>query len=170
MRAVLASPKRAVTVSIPVRMDDGNYKVFTGHRVVHNMARGPAKGGIRFHPDVTLDEVRLSPDEIKLKIRPEKGVTYRTEFIATLRETPLDSEPRKDRDEKELPAVTRVYSKDIGKVVATSTDLEASYRITGKEWYVRARVTSSKKHPNPFKKDDVEMAWTQPVVIKEKEK
>jgi glutamate dehydrogenase (NAD(P)+) len=58
LRAVLANPKRAVTVSIPVRMDDGTLRVFTGHRVVHNMARGPAKGGIRFHPDVTLDEVK----------------------------------------------------------------------------------------------------------------
>jgi glutamate dehydrogenase (NAD(P)+) len=58
MRAILSSPKRAITVSIPVRMDDGGYQVFTGHRVVHNMARGPAKGGIRFHPDVTLDEVK----------------------------------------------------------------------------------------------------------------
>jgi glutamate dehydrogenase/leucine dehydrogenase len=58
MRAVLSTPKRAVTVAIPVRMDGGEFRVFTGHRVVHSMARGPAKGGIRFHPDVTLDEVR----------------------------------------------------------------------------------------------------------------
>jgi glutamate dehydrogenase (NAD(P)+) len=58
MRAVLRTPKRCLTVSIPVRMDDGTYKVFIGHRVAHNMARGPAKGGIRFHPDVTLDEVK----------------------------------------------------------------------------------------------------------------
>ncbi len=55
---ILANCKRAITVSIPVRMDDGTYRVFTGHRVAHNMARGPAKGGIRFHPDVTLDEVK----------------------------------------------------------------------------------------------------------------
>jgi glutamate dehydrogenase/leucine dehydrogenase len=58
MRAILSTPKRAVTVSVPVRMDEGSYKVFIGHRVAHNMARGPAKGGIRFHPDVTLDEVK----------------------------------------------------------------------------------------------------------------
>jgi glutamate dehydrogenase (NAD(P)+) len=58
LRAVLATPKRALTVSIPVRMDDGAIRVFTGHRVQHNIARGPAKGGIRFHPDVTLDEVK----------------------------------------------------------------------------------------------------------------
>ncbi len=58
MRAVLRTPKRCLTVSIPVRMDDGTYRVFIGHRVAHNMARGPAKGGIRFHPGVNLDEVK----------------------------------------------------------------------------------------------------------------
>jgi glutamate dehydrogenase (NAD(P)+) len=58
MRAILSTPKRALTVSIPVKMDDGTYQVFMGHRVAHNMSRGPAKGGIRFHPDVTLDEVK----------------------------------------------------------------------------------------------------------------
>jgi glutamate dehydrogenase (NAD(P)+) len=58
MRAILSTPKRCLTVSIPVRMDNGTYRVFTGHRVAHNMSRGPAKGGIRFHPDVNLDEVK----------------------------------------------------------------------------------------------------------------
>ncbi|RLD16202.1 MAG: glutamate dehydrogenase [Caldiserica bacterium] len=50
--------KRILIVSIPVRMDDGSVKVFTGYRVQHNLERGPAKGGIRYHPDVTLDEVK----------------------------------------------------------------------------------------------------------------
>ena len=58
LAAILSTPKRELTVSIPVRMDDGTYRVFRGHRVAHSMARGPAKGGIRFHPDVTLDEVK----------------------------------------------------------------------------------------------------------------
>jgi glutamate dehydrogenase (NAD(P)+) len=58
LRQILSTPKRSLTVSIPVHMDDGSYRVFIGHRVAHNMARGPAKGGIRFHPDVTLDEVK----------------------------------------------------------------------------------------------------------------
>jgi glutamate dehydrogenase (NAD(P)+) len=58
MRAILSTPKRAVTVAVPIRRDDGQYQVFIGHRVAYNMARGPAKGGIRFHPDVTLDEVK----------------------------------------------------------------------------------------------------------------
>lgn len=58
MRAVLKTPKRQLIVSIPVRMDDGRIEVFEGYRVQHNIARGPAKGGIRYHPDVTLDEVK----------------------------------------------------------------------------------------------------------------
>jgi glutamate dehydrogenase (NAD(P)+) len=55
---VLSQCKKAVTVSIPTRMDDGSVHVFQGYRVTHNIARGPSKGGIRYHPDVTLDEVR----------------------------------------------------------------------------------------------------------------
>lgn len=50
--------KRALIVSIPIRMDDGSVKVFEGYRVQHNLERGPAKGGIRYHPQVTLDEVK----------------------------------------------------------------------------------------------------------------
>ena len=55
---VLSQCKKALTVSIPTRMDDGSVRVFEGYRVTHNIARGPSKGGIRYHPDVTLDEVR----------------------------------------------------------------------------------------------------------------
>src|SRR3954462_10186006 len=58
MRKVLGSPAREVIVHIPVQLDDGRLEVFTGYRVQHSVARGPAKGGIRFAPDVTLDEVR----------------------------------------------------------------------------------------------------------------
>jgi glutamate dehydrogenase (NAD(P)+) len=58
MRDVLRTPKRQLVVSIPTRMDDGRIRVFEGYRVQHNIARGPAKGGIRYHPNVTLDEVK----------------------------------------------------------------------------------------------------------------
>ena len=58
MRRVLRVPQRELTVNFPVTMDDGNVHVFTGHRVQHNVSRGPGKGGIRYHQDVTLDEVR----------------------------------------------------------------------------------------------------------------
>jgi glutamate dehydrogenase (NAD(P)+) len=55
---VLGTCKKAVEVSVPVGMDDGTTSVFLGYRVTHNSARGPSKGGIRYHPDVTLDEVK----------------------------------------------------------------------------------------------------------------
>jgi len=58
LQKVLRSPSMEVTVHIPVQLDDGRLEVFTGYRVQHSLARGPAKGGIRFAPDVTLDEVR----------------------------------------------------------------------------------------------------------------
>jgi glutamate dehydrogenase (NAD(P)+) len=57
-RGVLSKPKRQLIVSIPVKMDDGSISVFQGYRVQHSIARGPSKGGIRYHPGVTLDEVK----------------------------------------------------------------------------------------------------------------
>ncbi len=58
VREVLRTADRELTVAIPVLMDDGSTRVFTGYRVQHNFSRGPCKGGIRFAPDVSLDEVR----------------------------------------------------------------------------------------------------------------
>jgi glutamate dehydrogenase (NAD(P)+) len=55
---VLQECKKSLAVSVPVSMDDGRTQVFQGYRVTHNVARGPSKGGIRYHPDVTLDEVK----------------------------------------------------------------------------------------------------------------
>jgi len=58
LRLILRTPKRVMEVSVPVKMDNGQTKVFTGFRVQHNVSRGPAKGGLRYHPNVTLDEVK----------------------------------------------------------------------------------------------------------------
>jgi glutamate dehydrogenase (NAD(P)+) len=58
MRRVLREPRRELTVHFPVTMDDGSVQVFTGFRIQHNLGRGPAKGGIRYHQDVSLDEVK----------------------------------------------------------------------------------------------------------------
>ena len=58
MLNVLLDCKRSVEVAVPVRMDDGSVNVYTGYRIVHNVARGPSKGGIRYHPAVTLDETK----------------------------------------------------------------------------------------------------------------
>jgi glutamate dehydrogenase (NAD(P)+) len=58
LRQILRTPKRIMEVAIPTKMDNGQVKVFTGYRVQHNVARGPAKGGLRYHPNVSLDEVK----------------------------------------------------------------------------------------------------------------
>src|SRR3979411_3093226 len=58
LRQILRTPKRILEVSLPTKMDNGQVKVLTGYRVQHNVARGPGKGGIRYHPNVTLDEVK----------------------------------------------------------------------------------------------------------------
>lgn len=65
--ALLLVPERIVEVAVPVRLDDGTVSVFTGWRVHHNVARGPAKGGIRFHPDLTVGEVTALAAEMSLK-------------------------------------------------------------------------------------------------------
>ena len=58
MHEVIAHSKRVLTIAIPTRMDSGEIKVFTGFRSQHNDARGPFKGGIRYHPQVSVDEVK----------------------------------------------------------------------------------------------------------------
>jgi glutamate dehydrogenase (NAD(P)+) len=58
LRAILRSPQRELSVRFPVKRDDGSVEVFTGYRVQHNVARGPAKGGLRYHPQTDLDDVR----------------------------------------------------------------------------------------------------------------
>jgi glutamate dehydrogenase (NAD(P)+) len=58
IRAILRVPNRELSIHFPVKMDDGSTEVFTGYRVQHNLSRGPAKGGIRYHPQVDIDEVR----------------------------------------------------------------------------------------------------------------
>ncbi len=67
LRVVFWTPYREVTVQIPVKLSDGKTHVFSGYRIQHNGARGPYKGGIRFHPEVDIDEIRAlaSPDDLE---------------------------------------------------------------------------------------------------------
>lgn len=133
----------------------------TAEALVHAMHAGDfyASSG------VVLDDVQRSTKELSLKIRPEPGVKYQTQFIGTRRGTDLAAEPQKA--EGALP-ITGLYSKDIGTVLAESNDLAPSYRLTGAELYVRAKVISTRLHPNPFQKGDTEAAWTQPAIGVEK--
>ncbi|MBI2806159.1 MAG: hypothetical protein HYX68_14350 [Planctomycetes bacterium] len=110
---------------------------------------------------VVLKSVERTSRQLALVINAEPGVKYKTQFIATMKDAALTSEARKDKNGKALD-VTRTYSAEVGKVIAESDSLEPSYRLTGKELYVRATVISTKAHPNPYAKGDREIAWTQP--------
>lgn len=127
----------------------------TGEAIVTAMERGDfyATTGVK------LREVRRDKSGLALEIDAEPGVTYKTQFIVTFKDAPLDAKAQVDA--KGNP-VTAVYSAEIGKIVAETEGPSAAYRFKGNELYVRAKVLSSKPHPNPYQKGDREVAWTQP--------
>ncbi|MEX0593774.1 MAG: hypothetical protein WD115_03290 [Balneolaceae bacterium] len=99
-----------------------------------------------------------------VEVEPEEGVDYTIEFIGTDREHDISSDPVLDEDGEEMRA-TRTYKDEIGRVFQSSEGSTARYELTGEELYVRARVRSTKLHPNPFQEGDREVAWTQPVAF-----
>jgi hypothetical protein len=137
--------------------------VRTLHLTAESIVRAMEAGDFYATSGVTLDEVKRDAKTLRVQIHGEPGVTYKTQFIATTKDASLDSEAKVDKDGNEL-TVTRLYGDQVGKVVAEVEGEVASYTFTGKELYVRAKVISSKPHPNPYAKGDVETAWVQPVV------
>lgn len=112
---------------------------------------------------VSLKSVSSDGSVLQLEIAAEEGVTYRTEFIGTDRGFPQESQPAV-ADEAQAALITRRYSDQIGRVYAAVDGVNPVYRFTGRELYVRAVVTSSRKHPNPGEKDEFERAWVQPIL------
>jgi glutamate dehydrogenase (NAD(P)+) len=117
MFGVLSQCKRELTVNFPVRMDDGSVRMFTGYRVQHNEARGPVKGGIRFSPYVTLDEVRALSmwmtwkcAVVNLPYGGAKGGVI--------------VDPR-SLSEKELERLTRRYAAEISIIISPEMDVPA---------------------------------------------
>ena len=92
--AVLLQPERELIVSVPVQMDDGQVEVFKGFRVQHSMARGPAKGGIRYAPDVTLDEVRALASSISPPAEIQRVLDMSWRPCARLRQSTCQENPR----------------------------------------------------------------------------
>lgn len=99
---------------------------------------------------------------LTVSVAAEEGVEYVTEFVGTPADYDKTNQPIVDNDGKEIVA-TRSYSAEVGKVLAKVEGASATYQLTGKELYVRAVVTSTKKHWNPSHDDQTEQAWTQPV-------
>lgn len=115
--AILCAPKRELTVNFPVRMDNGDVRVFTGYRVQHNLARGPAKGGIRYHPKVDLDEIRALSMWMTWKCAllnvPYGGA-----------KGGVACEP-KDLSLTELERLTRRYASEISIIIGPEKDIPA---------------------------------------------
>ena len=112
---------------------------------------------------VTLQSVTSSPTGLALQVKPDDGETYLIEFIGTRRGYNAESEPVRTPKGEAIQA-TRRYSDDVGEVFTRVEGTQAQYRFTGDEYYVRARVTSTRKHPNPSALGEFERAWCQPVV------
>ncbi|MDP9227883.1 MAG: glutamate dehydrogenase [Actinomycetota bacterium] len=117
LRTVFWSPYREVTVQIPVRLSDDKVHVFSGYRIQHNGARGPYKGGIRFHPDVDIDEVRALASLM----------TWKTAVV----NVPFGGAkggvncPARDLEPSELQKISRSFMDKIEKVLGPTRDIPA---------------------------------------------
>jgi glutamate dehydrogenase/leucine dehydrogenase len=113
----LKRPQRTVSVEFPVEMDDASVRIFKGYRVLHNNIRGPGKGGIRYHPDVTPDEVRALAS----------WMTWKCAVI----DVPFGGAKGgvacnpKELSEKELRRLTRRYISELGDLIGPHTDIPA---------------------------------------------
>ncbi len=120
---------------------------------------------------ITLKSLDFTDARIDVEIEAEPGVSYRVEFVGTLQDTDLASssftdEPHEHEGNTDHQHQTIYrYSDKIGQVLKTVEGSSASYEIQGNEIYVRARIISDRLHPNPYAAEDVEMAWTQPLVV-----
>jgi glutamate dehydrogenase (NAD(P)+) len=117
MRQVLKNAKRQLVVSIPVKMDGGEVCVFEGYRVQHNVARGPAKGGIRFHPNVTLDEVKALASWMTWKC-----ATVNIPYGGGKGGVVCDP---KSMSKGELERLTRRYAVEIAPIIGPDRDIPA---------------------------------------------
>lgn len=117
LRQVLRTPKRMMEVSVPTKMDNGQVKVFQGYRVQHNVARGPAKGGIRYHPNVTLDEVKALAMWMTWKT-----ATVNIPFGGSKGGIICDA---KRMSKPELERMTRRYCSEILPIVGPDKDIPA---------------------------------------------
>jgi len=117
LRKVLREPRREFTVHFPVHMDDGSVEVFTGYRVQHNLGRGPAKGGIRYHQDVSLDEVKALAMWMTWKCAVV-GIPYGGGKGGVI------VDPKK-LSQKELEALSRRFFTEIEVLVGPERDIPA---------------------------------------------
>ncbi len=117
---------------------------------------------------VTVEKIKFNGKTIKVEIKPVEGARYLTEFIGTLKGFDPSGRPTTDSTGLEIPNTTRVYSNQIGKVLASSEELRPSYTFSGDELYVRIRITSTLDHIDPLSGIVLgkQKAWLQPITGK----
>jgi len=138
------------------------------HLTPNKITAAVRRGDFYNSTGVELDALSINENAIELSVDEQPGVDYTVEFIGTRRGTDLTPTAGPDLragDSDEPPRNVKRYSESIGEVLTRVDGPDARYRVRGDELYVRARVTSSREHGNPFAEGDVEMAWTQPLVI-----
>jgi glutamate dehydrogenase (NAD(P)+) len=113
----LKRPKRALIVDIPIEMDDGTVRHFEGFRVQHNLSRGPGKGGVRYHPDVTLEEVMALSAWMTVK-----NAAVNLPYGGAKGGIRVDP---KQLSTKELEKLTRRYTSEIGIIIGPQQDIPA---------------------------------------------
>jgi glutamate dehydrogenase (NAD(P)+) len=113
----LKHPKRALIVDIPIEMDDGSVRHFEGYRVQHNLSRGPGKGGVRYHPDVTLEEVMALSAWMTVK-----NAAVNLPYGGAKGGIRVDP---KQLSLKELEKITRRYTSEIGIIIGPQRDIPA---------------------------------------------
>src|SRR5438067_4074429 len=117
LREVLRRPRRALSLSLPIKMDDGSLRVFQGYRVQHNSSRGPCKGGIRYHPNVTFDEVQALASWMTWKC-----ATVNIPFGGAKGGIVCDP---KELSKDELERLTRRYAFEISPFIGPASDIPA---------------------------------------------
>ncbi len=134
--------------------------VRAGYLTPERILRSLERGDFYASTGVTLKDVKFEKNVLSVAIEPKPGVSYRTQFIGTLKgydpkATPRSADPNAH--------VTMKYSDDVGRVLAEQAGTKASYKLTGQELYVRARIASTVRKENPAVEGDLETAWVQPV-------
>ncbi|MCA8926595.1 MAG: Glu/Leu/Phe/Val dehydrogenase [Alphaproteobacteria bacterium] len=135
----LRYPKRTISLCFPVEMNDGSVRTFHGYRVVHNTAKGPGKGGMRYHPDVTMDEV----------IALATLMTWKCALI----DVPFGGAKggvicdTKALDESELRRITRRFIHELGDNIGPYTDVPAPDMYTNEQTMAWVYDTYAQEHP-----------------------
>ena len=139
--------------------------VFAKRLTPHSLVNAYLRGDFYSSAGVTLKSIQWDDSSYTVEAQAEPGVTYTTQFIGTREDFVRESKPALDDNGNEMPNRTRIYDDSIGEILLETTDVPAVYTFQGDELYVRAKVVSSKEKDQPFAKGDLEMAWTQPVVL-----